>query len=297
MNTNWRLILDDKCNGYYNMAVDEAILYSYEAFKIPTLRIYGWSEPFISIGYNQDAAGVLKPKANIPFVRRITGGAAILHHREITYSITCSLTDLNLPPAVKNSYEVLNSFIKEFYKKLGLQAEFAKDVFHEGLERRENFCYTCREYFDFVINGKKIGGNAQRRRKNLIFQHGSIPQELDFTLIESAVNNTENLSLKTTSLGELLPESCANYREIANTFCGAFENVFSVQLKPGRLSAQERQHSYCLMETKYTTKEWNLSKMHNRINNISFFDKICSYKQDKTTGNLNINVNLERKTP
>jgi len=274
MNAKWRLILDDECNGYYNMAVDEAILSSYRKTKIPTLRIYGWSEPFISIGYNQDASGVLKPKVNIPFVRRITGGAAILHHREITYSITCSLSDLSLPPGVKKSYETLNLFIKEFYRKLGLKAEFAKDVFLRGLERRENFCYSSCEHFDFVINGKKIGGNAQRRKRDLIFQHGSIPQKLDFTLIESSINNTEHLSAKTTSLGELLPAGSTSAPEIANTFCMAFESVFNVKLESGRLSAQERQSSYCLMETKYMTKEWNSNKIYNNITNINDFSKI-----------------------
>jgi lipoate-protein ligase A len=254
------------------MAVDEAILYFYPEFKVPTLRIYGWHEPFISIGYNQDAPGVLKPKINIPFVRRLTGGAAILHNREITYSITCSLADLNLPCEVKKSYEVLNSFIKEFYRKLGFKAEFVKDAFPERLERRENFCYTSCEYFDFVINGKKIGGNAQRRRKNLIFQHGSIPQELDFTLIEDSINNTEQLCLKTTFLDELLPNGRTDFREIADTFYKAFESVFDIKFDPGRLSAKERQHSYCLMETKYTTKDWNLKKIHK----LRILDEISS---------------------
>jgi len=272
MNAKWRLILDDKCNGYYNMAVDEAIFSCYPKTKIPTLRIYGWSSPFISIGCNQSASGVLKPKINIPFVRRITGGAAILHNHEITYSLTCSLADLNLPREVKKSYEVLNSFIKEFYMKLGLRAEFAKDILSGGLGRRENFCFSSSEHFDFVINGKKIGGNAQRRKRDLIFQHGSIPQKLDFSLIESTIKNTAYLSKKTTFLDELLPEGVSTTREITGIFCAAFESVFSVKLEFERISTEERQASYCLMETKYTTKEWNLSKMHNDVINAGVFN-------------------------
>jgi lipoate-protein ligase A len=268
MNTKWRLILDDKCNGYYNMAVDEALLVFYETFKKPTLRIYGWSEPFISIGYNQKASNVVKTAANVPFVRRLTGGAAILHNREITYSIICSLGDLNLPQEVKKTYEILNSFIKEFYKRLGLKALFAKDIYSYGLGRHENFCYGSSEHFDFVINGKKIGGNAQRRRRGLIFQHGSIPQELDFALIENSINNTAGLALKTTFLNELLPEKNTDFGEIAGIFYKAFENVFNVKFCPERLSTEERQHSYCLMETKYTTKEWNFNRTHNNVANF-----------------------------
>lgn len=273
MNTKWRLISDDKCNGYYNMAVDEAIFSSYPALKIPTLRIYGWSEPFLSLGYNQKQSEVLKPKINIPFVRRITGGAAILHDCEITYSLTCSLDDLGLPREVKKSYEVLNSFIKEFYKKLGLEARFAKDIFSAGLGRRENFCFAACEDFDFIVNGKKIGGNAQRRKKDLVFQHGSIPLEIDFSLIESSINNTGELSAKTTFLNELLPEGRLNANLIINTFCSAFESVFKVKFEHERLSAREREASYCLMETKYTTKEWNLSKIYKAID-AGIYEKI-----------------------
>ena len=74
MAKKWRLILDDKNNGFYNMAVDEAILLNYSYYKIPTLRIYGWDNPFISLGYNQIPEKVINLKEDIPFVRRITGG-------------------------------------------------------------------------------------------------------------------------------------------------------------------------------------------------------------------------------
>ncbi|MFA5008460.1 MAG: hypothetical protein WC546_04500, partial [Candidatus Omnitrophota bacterium] len=205
---------------------------------------------------------VLKPKINIPFVRRLTGGAAILHHREITYSLICSLDDLSLPREVKKSYEILNSFIKEFYRKLNLKAEFAKDIFSSDLERRENFCYSGCEHFDFIINGKKIGGNAQRRKRDLIFQHGSIPQDLDFALIESSINNTQLLSLKTTFLKELLPAGENDFWKIGHIFYKAFQNIFNVNFNRERLSAEERHSSYRLMETKYTTKEWNFDKIN-----------------------------------
>ncbi len=261
MNTNWRLILDGACNGYYNMSLDEAILHSYSEFTRPTLRIYGWQHPIISIGYNQDIAQVLKPNTAIPFVRRLTGGAAILHEKELTYSITCSLEDLDLPRPVKKSYEMLNSFIKEFYKRIGLQAEFAKDVFSQKIGRRENFCFSSCECFDFIIKGKKIGGNAQRRKRNLIFQHGSIPYELDFKKIENSIEGTKLLSSRTTCLKELFINTL-NLSEISNTFRKSFESIFKINLEPECLSEEERNYCYFLMETKYTTKEWNLEKVH-----------------------------------
>ena len=84
MGKTWRLILVQKCDGYYNMAVDEAMLLGYNSFKTPTLRVYGWDKPFISLGYNQNPKDILNLKGEVPFVRRITGGSAILHHKELT---------------------------------------------------------------------------------------------------------------------------------------------------------------------------------------------------------------------
>lgn len=265
MNTKWRLILDGKCDGYYNMAVDEAILNYYSSLKIPTLRIYGWQRPFISVGYNQDVSKALKPCSDFPFVRRITGGSAILHDNEITYSITCHLDDLDFPNGVKKSYEMLNSFIKKFYKNLGLQANFAKDVFSHGLGRYENFCFSSSEHFDFIINGKKIGGNAQRRRRSIIFQHGSIPYNLDFGRIEKSIAGAKDLHSKTTFLNELLEKGGIGPSEVVRIFCKSFESAFKLGFDIKKLSEEEKDHCYFLLETKYTTKEWNNTRTYKQI--------------------------------
>jgi lipoate-protein ligase A len=123
----WRLILDDKLDGPYNMAADETLLCAYEVTRIPLIRIYGWQRAYISLGYNQKPEQVLREGCFIPFVRRLTGGAAILHDHEITYSLCCSRQDLSLPEGVKDSYRVLCSFLIEFYRRLGLSARFARD--------------------------------------------------------------------------------------------------------------------------------------------------------------------------
>ena len=257
MNKNWRLILDGKRDGYLNMAIDEALLSSYLASKVPTLRIYGWDRPFLSIGYNQDPKKILKPENKIPFVRRITGGAAILHDNEITYSIACSLGDLDLPRDVKKSYEILCSFIKEFYNRLGLKAEFAKYLFSENIGRYENFCFSSYEHFDFVINGKKIGGNAQRRKKDIIFQHGSIPQKIDFEIIERSIENVTALEDKTISLDALISEK-TKFLELSGMLKQSFEYIFNVEFIYQDLSQKEKEMSEDLLKNKYSRKEWNL---------------------------------------
>ncbi len=256
---NWRLILDKKNDGYLNMAIDEALLYSYLATKLPTLRIYGWNRPFISIGYNQDARKILKPESKIPFVRRFTGGAAILHDKEVTYSITCSLEDLDLPREVKKSYEKICSFIKEFYKHLGLEAEFAKYLFSENIGRYENFCFSSYEHFDFVINGKKIGGNAQRRKHNVIFQHGSIPQEINFNMVYKTINNSIGAAAKTSSLNDLLSHK-TDFDKLLSLLSSSFESCFNIKLFQSNLSREEEASSRMFLEKKYRQTHWNFEK-------------------------------------
>ncbi|MFA5271958.1 MAG: lipoate--protein ligase family protein [Candidatus Omnitrophota bacterium] len=264
MNKNWRLILDGKRDGYLNMAIDEALLSSYLASKVPTLRIYGWDKPFLSTGYNQDPKKILKPVNKIPFVRRLTGGAAILHDNEITYSITCSLEDLDLPREVKKSYEILCSFIKEFYKRLGLHAEFAKYLFYKNIGRYENFCFSSYEHFDFVINGKKIGGNAQRRKRNVIFQHGSIPQKIDFEVIENSIENVTALQDKTIYLDALLNKK-TKFFELSGILKQSFEHIFNVEFIHQDFSQKEKEMSGYLLENKYSRKEWNFDRERNPL--------------------------------
>ena len=265
MGKTWRLILDQKCDGYYNMAVDEAILLHYDSFRIPTLRVYGWDKPFVSLGYNQNFREVLNSKREIPFVRRITGGSAILHHKELTYSLVCSLEDLNLPKGVKESYKTICSFLKHFYSRLGLKASFAKDLTFKNqktakdLGKYKNFCFSNWQHFDLLIEGRKIGGNAQRRRKNIIFQHGSIPQEIDFSYIRRAIKDSGNLRERTTSLREVLGKALS-FNSLRSLLATSFKSTFRVEFSQGGLLPPERKRVVSLLKGKYETEEWNSYK-------------------------------------
>jgi len=266
MGKTWRLILDQKRDGYHNMAVDEAILLHYASFRIPTLRVYGWEKPFVSLGYNQNPKKVLNRKREIPFVRRITGGSAILHHKELTYSLVCSLEDLNLPKGVKESYRIICSFLKNFYGQLGLKASFAKDLTFDkqevagSLGKYRNFCFSSWQHLDLLIGRKKIGGNAQRRRKNIIFQHGSIPQEIDFSYIRRTIKDYGNLRERTTSLREVLGESLS-FDLLSSLLYSSFKLTFGVEFSQEKLVEPEKEKVIFLLKEKYKTKEWNNYKI------------------------------------
>ena len=256
MEKAWRLILDKKHGGYYNMAVDEAILQGYSCYKTPTLRIYGWDEPFFSLGYNQSPQEIFNPDNAIPFVRRMTGGSAILHDQEITYSLVCSRGDLGLSGTVKESYQNLCSFIKDFYFQLGLRALFAKDALNNNLGKYSDFCFSSCQHFDLMLDGKKIGGNAQRRRKDLIFQHGSIPQKIDFSTIKSSVKKIENIEYLTTCLDQALGKS-SDFYNLQSLLAKSFKLSFAIKLIQSRLFAEEAAMAKRLLETKYNSTSWN----------------------------------------
>ncbi len=259
MNNQWRLILDDDNNGYYNMAVDEALFLRYPTQKIPTLRIYGWHPACVSLGYNQVFKTVLKKNHPFDVVRRITGGASILHCKEITYSLACSEADLDLPVKVKDSYGTICSFLLEFYAALGLKAGFAKDIFNDALVGRYgNFCFSHREHYDLVVDNKKIGGNAQRRNRDVIFQHGSIPLMIDYDAVESVINDTVTLREKAASLEDMLGQQ--DIFLLREKLAESFAKTFKVKLVESVLNFSEELLAKNLIKNKYQTDEWNLYK-------------------------------------
>jgi lipoate-protein ligase A len=180
--TSWRLIDTGSLDGATNMAVDEALLVSFDpARDRPVLRLYGWNPPALSLGRFQQADAVLDLERcsarSVPVVRRITGGGVIYHAAELTYSVVCAPRHLPARVSVKESFRVLTSFLLRFYRELGLSAAYAVDHYPAGtrLGDRTPFCYAGRESYDILADGRKIGGNAQRRQRDVIFQHGSIP--------------------------------------------------------------------------------------------------------------------------
>lgn len=160
----------------YNMVVDEAILYG--DYKYPTLRFYQWKTPTLSIGHNQtiDENLLKKLKQNkINLVKRISGGGAVLHHCELTYSIidpTGYLFNLGL----QNTYSKISQSLLEGLNLLGIKAEMQKYLTKKiNYRHKNNFnCFNLTQSGEITFNKKKIIGSAQYAYKNKVLQHGSI---------------------------------------------------------------------------------------------------------------------------
>jgi len=231
-------------------------LLHYRGQRIPTLRVYGWSRPWLSIGYKQHPRDFLQDDCPFGFVRRITGGAAVLHYKEVTYSIICAYTDLDLPAGVKQGYRVLCSFLKDFYQRCGLRACFAYEVASGGFGSDSHSCFSSWHEFDMIIDGRKIGGNAQRRQREVIFQQGSIPQQIDRFAIQKALRHCHNALPSAASLDDFMGKK-TDFFVMQHRLAESFAHCFGVKLQKSFLNEQEQQTTQLLLRQKYSRKRWN----------------------------------------
>lgn len=241
------------------MALDEALLSCFDPkISTPVLRLYGWSPPALSLGRFQDADAVLdlcRCRAdNIPVVRRITGGGVIYHADELTYSIVCAPWHLHHAATIKESFRILTGFLLRFYRELSLDAEYAINAVADTatLGERTPFCFAGREAFDILINGRKIGGNAQRRLKNVVFQHGSIPLcDRAETGIGYLRERPPDMVGKASALADFGVEVCGDL--LKRRLIAAFEEAMGSRLHPDDIAVVEKNLSDKLVEEKYGT--------------------------------------------
>lgn len=250
----WRLIDTGLGDGAWNMAVDEALLMSYKQEELPILHLYRW-ENTISLGRfsaleKSVDIGQLK-KNHIGCVRRMSGGGILVHGSDLSYSLI--LPRNACKEGVKANYRYLCTFLLRLYERLGLKAHFVQELGSE--QKHSNICLAGCEPYDIVIEGRKIGGNAQRYTRNVLFQHGSIPVRLNervfgsLFLEESGMRSAASLQkCGVTIAHEMLAEL------LIETFCETFE----AEVMPSALSRSEEQNAKALFEKKYTQEGWNI---------------------------------------
>jgi lipoyl(octanoyl) transferase len=262
--TTWRLIDSGPLDGPSNMALDEALLSCFDArCSAPVLRLYGWQPSAFSLGRFQQAAAVLDTRrcnaANVAVVRRITGGGCIFHAEELTYSIICSPEHLSGITGVKESYRRLCGFLLLTYQQLGLAPAYAIDAPQRParLGERTPLCFAGTEEYDILCAGHKLGGNAQRRCRGLIFQHGSIPLEPTHSQAEPYLRCAEPaLTQRATSLAEA---GCPITAEaLKSALITAFASNLDISLHATPFTDQEQERAAQLRENKYQTTAWNL---------------------------------------
>jgi lipoyl(octanoyl) transferase len=259
---NWRLIDSGPLGGPGNMALDEALLRCFEPGRSrPVLRLYGWTPPTLSVGRYQEPAAALDLERcaadGVPVVRRMTGGGIIFHSHELTYSIVCAPEQIG-EAGVKAGFRRLCAFLLEMYRRLGLAASFAVDrnCAGERLGERTAFCFAGKEEFDVLVDGRKLGGNAQRRLRSAILQHGSIPLENRVHDALRYLRDPAPQAARAASLADLgVPTEIAELKKI---LVGSFQDCLGVRLLPDRLDDAEERLAARLEETKYRLRGWTM---------------------------------------
>jgi lipoate-protein ligase A len=181
--TTWKLLRTGTGTGAYNMALDEELLARSQAGeRLPVLRFYEWSPPAISLGRFQKVEASVDTAAcrkyGIDIVRRITGGRAVLHHRELSYSIIARIDNPLFPSGVLGTYKVIASCLVAGLRTLGIPAEIVmRGGAHASLvekHAKNPACFSSPSWYEITVKGKKIIGSAQRRQSCAFLQHGSI---------------------------------------------------------------------------------------------------------------------------
>lgn len=174
LDSKFRLIISQKLSSKINSNIDKALFKNFSKDSLAILRVYSWEES-VSFGAGQNIEDFieLKQEYKSNVSKRLTGGGVLFHGHDISYTILLN-PDMIKNKDVKETYFLICQFLLKFYETLGLKPQFAKDVKEISLSKSP-FCQVGFEAYDIIINGRKIGGNAQKRAKNCILQHGSVP--------------------------------------------------------------------------------------------------------------------------
>ena len=266
----WRLILHPPYDGAWNMAVDEAILESVSSTnEPPTLRLYSWYPYALSLGHVQPISDVdlfeLKRKG-WSLVRRPTGGRAILHADELTYSVSAPIDNPILKGNVIDSYKRISAALLSALEFIGLKAD-SKMKNPEDLQlSKDPVCFQYPSDYEITFNGKKIIGSAQARKKNGILQHGSIPLYGDISRIievlvleenrkkESAKQNlNKHASTLQNALGQFV-----SWSQMADAVIHGFNKELILEFNQSRLSQGEIKRAKEIYSGKYSHDSWTM---------------------------------------
>lgn len=266
MERNWRLIIDGACPAASNMAIDEAILMACLSGEAPpTLRLYRWRKPAISLGFFQDLYRAHMDieycqDAGIELVRRPTGGRAVLHGHDLTFSVILGIQ--HLPESASDilgSHRWLMSGIVAGLQSLGIQAQIGEVISgtRPGMPSADCFAHTAE--CDIHVGQEKIAGAAQVRRNDFLLEQGSIPCRAPL------VDPGKVFRGRNPNPPDLLSDIPAG--DIENAIVTGFRDDLSVEFTEGVLSEYENDIVSKLENDKYSLADWTFRRSTVRIDN------------------------------
>lgn len=263
--STWRLIRSPASDGPSQMAVDEAIQQAVAKGAVPpTLRLYAWDPPCLSLGRNQPVTEVDREAlraAGYDLVRRPTGGRAILHTDELTYSVSVPLSDPRVRGGVLVSCEELSQGLNRALEILGVD--------DAAVHRREGrpstpepVCFEATGAFEIVFDGRKLIGSAQMRRRGALLQHGTLPLCGDIARVSPFLippADPNRIRRRATTL-EAAAGRAVSWQKAAQAVADGFAQALNLHLEPGGLSTEEHSAAADLAREKYRSAEWTERK-------------------------------------
>lgn len=251
LKATWRLIVDSgPRSGAWNMALDEAIMQAVGAGEaLPTLRLYQWEPPCLSLGKRQPLSGVDLEhcwRDGVDVVRRATGGWAILHTDELTYSVAALPTDPRAEGAILDAYRKLSAGLVAGLHRLGVPAAM-NPVDPLGVHNTSAACFEVPSAYEVTIGEKKLIGSAQTRPHGRVLQHGSLPLTGDIARVvnylwfqteDARTALAEHLRERATTLGDILGRQ-VSFDEAATAVAQGFAEALTLDFETGSYTPAE----------------------------------------------------------
>ena len=273
----WYFIHSGPCSPSFNMAMDEALLkWHSEKLIPPVIRFYEWEPATLSIGYFQQVHKDIDVdevrRQGLGFVRRPTGGRAVLHEHELTYSIIVEEDYPNMPQSVTEAYRVLSEGLLLGFRNLGLDAYFSVP---DTAEKKEDLkkpksavCFDAPSWYELVVEGRKVAGSAQTRQKGVILQHGAILLDMDeekllslfkFADEEAREKMRQKLPEKAVAMNRLVDKPFT-IKQCVGAFKSGFQDSLEIELIPYELTGEQLAYIEQLEKEKYANDDWNFKK-------------------------------------
>lgn len=271
MHSAYRLLVTDPMNAALNMAVDEAILTHYLRGDVPaTLRAFRWQQPSISLGRFQSVEREIEQERcqqqRIVLVRRPTGGRAVYHRDDFTYSIVIGRRD-NVPAGVVAAYTYLAQGLLSALQHLGIQAVMSEEHVSKNPSAA---CFASSTQADLTASGFKVVGSAQVWKDDALLQQGSLPLDdhtdeffsfLRYPSDEARTQAIASYREATTPLHSFPPTAHATWDAVQVAFHQGFAQALAIPLVPGSLLASELEMAHQLVEEKYHSLVWRKERI------------------------------------
>jgi len=270
--TTWRLVIDDAPrSGAANMAIDQAVAEACTAgASLPTVRFYRWQPPAVSLGRHQPLAEIdldAVATRGYELVRRPTGGRAILHIDEFTYSVAAPDSEPRMAGGVMDAYLRISNALMLGLQALGVAADKAPGTVRVGRDVSAA-CFETPSAYEITAGPRKLMGSAQSRRGGYVLQHGSLPLVGDITRLidvlaldgEAATALRQELAARACTLAQALGVAedapVVAFAQVCAAMQQGFQQALNLQFKVSQLTPAELRQSATLIRETFANPAW-----------------------------------------